>query len=117
MIFQTVAALNNVCSAAFERQLGGELEKTFQTFTSCYIALYNEMRVSVTPKAHILSLHVLGYVRKTNKSLFWTIESALESQHRYFLDYFKNYKVLATHTDLYGRKFLNCVIHYNSFHQ
>ncbi len=115
MILQTLDALNNVCSAAFERQLGGELEETFQT--SYYRALCNEMRVSVTPKAHILSTHVLEYVRKTNKSLFRTSESALESQHRYFMDYYKNYKVLATQTDMFGRKLLNCVIHYNSFHQ
>ncbi len=117
MILQTLDALNNVCSAAFDRQLGGELEETFQTFTSCYIALCNEMRASVTPKAHILSTHALEYVRKTNKSLFWTSKSALESQHRHFMDYYKNYKVLATQPDLYGRKLLNCVIHYNSFHQ
>ncbi len=32
MILQTVDALNNVCSAVFDRPLGGELEKTFQTF-------------------------------------------------------------------------------------
>ncbi len=80
-VLQTLEALSNVCSAALERQLGGGVEKPFQMFTSCYTALCTEMRVSVTPKTHILSTHILEYVREINKSLFWTSESALERQH------------------------------------
>ncbi len=54
------------------------------------------MRASITQKGYILSTQVLDYVRTTNKSLFWASESAVESRHRYFINYYKNYKVLAT---------------------
>ncbi len=32
MFFQTTDALSNVCSGEFDRPVGGELEKKFQTF-------------------------------------------------------------------------------------
>ncbi len=70
MILQTLDAPNNVCSGAFDSQLGGDLEKTFQTFTSCYTVLCYATRVSVTPEAHILSTNVLEYVREMKKRSF-----------------------------------------------
>ncbi len=69
--------------------LGERLKNSFQTFTLCYTPLSNEMRVSVTPKAHILPTHVLKYAKEMNKYLFWASESALESRHRNFIDYYK----------------------------
>ncbi len=80
---------NNVCNAAFGRHLGGTLEITLKPHALCYTPLSNDMRVSVTPIAHILSTHVLKYVREMNKYLFWASESAPESQHRNFIDYYK----------------------------
>ncbi len=41
------------------------------------------MLVSVTPKAYLVSTHVLIYVTEMNKSLYWTSESALHGQHNY----------------------------------
>ncbi len=47
------------------------------------------MHVNVTPNAHILSTRNLEYGRETNKSHFWASKSALEDQHRYFIDNYK----------------------------
>ncbi len=67
-ILQSLQALNNKCSAAIEKQLGGALEKTFRTFMSCYTVLCNDMRLRVTPKTHTLLTHVLEYVRESKNT-------------------------------------------------
>ncbi len=54
MFFQTTDALSNVCSGEFDRPVGGELEKTFQTFAGVVlINMYTSNGTSTSMKCKV----------------------------------------------------------------
>ncbi len=70
----------------------------------------------MTPKVHVLVHHVPEYVRRTGIQLGPTSEQAPESQHTFFDIFYHRFKVNCKNSPVFRERFLNAVLHGNSYH-
>ena len=106
--------LYKIVNSCFGMELDPEYEKYIKDFKELYLTL----RISVTPKVHILIEHVPDFCKKHVRSLGWYSEQALESCHHDFLRNCwekQSYKRTIGHPD-YAKNLTAAVTAYSSKH-
>ncbi|CAL4067310.1 unnamed protein product, partial [Meganyctiphanes norvegica] len=60
---------------------GMTLDPQYDTYINQFKYAYKDMDITITPKVHILLMHVPDFITKHNRSLGWYSEQTLESVH------------------------------------
>ena len=53
-------------------------------------------------------------VERTGKGLFFSSEQVVEASHQLFGKFWERYKVLDMESEVYGERFLSCVLDFNT---
>lgn len=109
----TIMQFNSVVIACF----GQELQPNFKEEIIQFEALYRELSISVTPKVHLVLEHAHEFLESKNfvAGLGAWSEQAMESVHHDLKIEWERTKVKTSHPD-FEKKFLECLVKYNSKH-
>ncbi len=102
------AAFVHVPSSIYE-EVNSQFGVAFTTFMSTF-------HIAMTPKVHIVLHHIPQFIRMTQMPLGLFSEEVVEEQHKRVLKVYKHYGVNCTYNSNVLNRFLNSVIHYNSYH-
>ncbi len=105
--------LSIVC--AYLRKLLKQPVGTFFQFGASFTTITSTFHISMTPKVHIVLHHIPQFIGMTQMPLGLFSEEVVEEQHKR-LKFYKRYGVNCTYNRNFPNRFLNSVIHYNSYH-
>lgn len=77
-----------------------------------YFLNYRALGISITPKAHIIFIHVVESIKATGKPLGVFSEQTTEAAHHEFLTAWRNYKANPSAPN-YQQKLLSSVTRFN----
>ncbi len=107
---------HRVVVGVFGQIVDPETKDNVSTFEETFMGAVRKQKTRMTPKVHMLIHNVPEYVRRTAAPFGHTSEQALESQHRYFDNFYHRFKVICTNSPVFRERLLNAVLHYNACH-
>ena len=94
---------------------GTVLHHNFITYIRKFKESYLALKISVTPKVHVVLYHVSQFCNKYNQALGFYNEQAMESIHFEFKSFWEKYQVGTNHKE-YSNRLLKAVREINTFH-
>ncbi len=114
-IVNCLRLFEEVVEATFEPVLSPNNEEVISQFGVSFTTIMSTFHISMTPKVHIVLHHMLQFIRMTQMPLGLFSDEVVEEQHKRFLKCYKRYGVNCTYNSNFPNRFLNSVIHYNSY--
>ncbi len=109
-ITDCLKALAGVSEATFGYHFSSNYEEVTEQLGVTFSRLMSQFQLSMTIKVHILLRHVPHFIRVTGMAL------CPEEQHRRYKTFFNRYRTNCTENISCPGRFLNSVLHYNSYH-
>ncbi len=115
-IIDCLRAFTRVAEATFGHRLSSNNEEAIGQFGVNFTRLMSQFRISMTTKVHILLHNAPHFIRLTGMPLGPFSEQVVEEQHRRYKAVFNRYRINCPERINYPGRFLNSVLHYNSYH-
>ncbi len=115
-ITDCLKAFARVAEATFGHRLSSNNEEAIGQFGVNFTRVMSQFQISMTTKVHILLHHVPHFIRLTGMPLGPFSEHVVEEQHRRYKNFFYRYRINCPEHINYPGRFLNSVLHFNSYH-
>ncbi len=113
-IVNCLRLFEKVVEAPFGHVLSSNYDEIISQFGFSFTPIMSTFHIFMTTKFHFLLHHIPQFIRMTQMPLGLFSEEVGEEQHKRF-KFYKRYGETCTYNSNLPNRFLNSVIHYNSY--
>ena len=114
LFLNVLESFKRVKDAVFGLELAANYEEVMADFKTHLHLAHIGSYLPITPKLHIISTHVVQWVRRTGTGLAKMNEAAVEASHHVWWEVWKHYKVKSETSEVFKKQALKALVRVNA---
>ena len=114
LLYSVLELFKRVKVAVFGLELAVNHKEVLADFKTHLHMAYTHSSLPITPKLHIISVHVVQWVQRTGTGLAKMNKAAVEASHHVWMEVWKHYKVNGETFEVFKKQGLRALIRVNA---